>query len=150
MLSAQLPLDWVQVNVIQMKVIVIEVADSMICKSALPDFCIRSKVLLRAIGEAAFNHLNGTFESDCRGDQKMEMIRHKNKFVKEIRVISVGEQILEEQPRPRFCSEQGAAFPRLRGDEIGLRVVGCVLARGFQDLPSAVKAAVSIWPLRHG
>jgi len=53
------------------------------------------------------------------------------------------EQRFEEEPGPRFRLEESAPFPRVRRDEVGLRIVRCVLACRLQNLPSAAKAAVS-------
>ena len=47
----------------------------------------------------------------------------------------------EKQPRPRFVQKERPPFPRIGRDEVGLRVVGYVVARGLQSLPSAAKAA---------
>jgi hypothetical protein len=70
----------------------------------------------------------------------MEMIRHEDEFVQKIRVALIGEQRFEKQARPGLGAKQSAAFPRFGRDEVGLSVVGGVLARGFQNLPSGAKA----------
>jgi len=80
----------------------------------------------------------------------MKMIGHQDKLVKEIGFSSVREKDFEEQTRPWFSSEKRTALPCLRCDEVGLRVVGRVLSRRFQNLPSAAKAAafVAVFPAR--
>ncbi len=61
-------------NVVEMRVIVFGVADSVIGKATLPDFCVRSKFLLRPVRKPAFNHLDGTFKGDYRGTQNVKMV----------------------------------------------------------------------------
>ncbi len=73
----------------------------------------------------------------------MKMIRHQHEFMQEIRFAALRQKRVEKEPRPRFRAEESTPFPRVRRDKIGLRIVGCVLACGFQDLPSAAKAATS-------
>jgi hypothetical protein len=84
-----------------MKVIVVSIADSVIRKTSLPDFCVGSKFLLRPIRKSAFDHLDGALEGNRRRDQKMKMIRHKNKVVKEIGLAAVRKKILEKEPCPQ-------------------------------------------------
>ena len=70
----------------------------------------------------------------------MEVIRHQNELMQKIR-FAMRKKVLEKQPRPRLCTKQRARLPRLRCNEVRLRVVRCVLSRRFQNLPSAAKAA---------
>ena len=127
----------------QMPVVVLSVANSMICNPPLPNFCARFKFLLRPIRKPAPDHLNGAFKCNRRRDQEMEMIGHKNKLMKKIAIGPVSEPILEKKPRPPLGLKQCTTFPSLRSHEVGLRVVGRVFARGFQNPPSAAKAAIS-------
>src|SRR5579863_1487626 len=138
-------LDGVPVDVLDMLCIVLGVADPMIRKTALPDFGIRPQFLFRSKRRAALDELNSPFQRNEWRDQQMKMIGHEDEFVKEIRIAAICQQGFEEQPCPRLGTEQGPAFPRLRCDEVCLRVVGCVLACGFQNHPSAAKAAVFVW-----
>jgi len=112
----------------------------MVGKSALPDLQIRPELLLCAMRESTFDELHGPFERYFRGNQKMEVIGHEDKLVEQISFGLVGEKSFEEQASPGLRLENGSALPRLGGDEVGLRVVGGVLARGFQNLPSGAKA----------
>jgi hypothetical protein len=78
------------------------------------------------------------------------MVGHQDEFVEEAGLASIGEKGLEEEASPGFGSEEGAALPGLRGDKVGLRVVGGVLACGFQNLPSGAKARFLSGLFRHG
>src|SRR4051812_31791391 len=77
----------------------------------------------------------------------MKMIRHQHKVVKQICFSPVRDKDLEEKPCPRFRSEQMAAFPCLRCNEVGLTVSCRVLAQRFQKYSSAAKAVVSLRPI---
>ena len=80
----------------------------------------------------------------------MEMIWHENEFVQEISIIAMCQKVPEEQPRPRFILKKRSPFPRIGRDKVGLRVIRCMLACGFQKHPSGAKAPIIVVVLRHG
>jgi hypothetical protein len=80
----------------------------------------------------------------------MKMIWHENELMQEISFPAMQKERFEEQSRPRFSAEQCASFPRVGRDEIRLRVVCRMLASGFQNNPSAAKAAAFFSSQRHG
>jgi len=79
----------------------------------------------------------------------MKMVWHEDKFVKAVSVPSMLQEIFEEQARPRLCMEKRTPLPRVRRDEVRLRVVCCVFAYGFQNLPPGAKARLLFSSLRH-
>jgi hypothetical protein len=74
--------------------------------------------------------------------EQVKVVRHEDEFVKLVGFASVSEERFEEEARPGLGAEKRAALPSLRRDEVGLRVVGGVLACEFQNLPSGAKALV--------
>ena len=130
-------------------VVVLIVSNPMVCKSAAPNLGVRSELLFRAKRESAFDELNCAFQRRRGRDEQMKMIGHQDKFVKEIRISAMAEKHFEKQASPRLRVEERPTFPRVRGDEVRLRVVGCMLACGFQNLPSGAKAQLLFAPLRH-
>jgi hypothetical protein len=69
----------------------------------------------------------------------MKMIGHQNEFVQKIRFAAVRVQFFEKKARPRFHVEKRTTFPRVGRDEVGLRIVRCVFACGFQIFPLGLK-----------
>jgi hypothetical protein len=122
----------------------------MVCKSAAPNLGVRSELLFRAKRESAFDELNCAFQRRRGRDEQMKMIGHQDKFVKEIRISAMAEKHFEKQASPRLRVEERPTFPRVRGDEVDLRVVGCVFASRLQNRPSAAKAAAFYTFVRHG
>ena len=92
------------------------------------------------MGEAALDELNCSFEG-CPGcDEQMKVIGHQDEFVEEIGFALIREQRFEEQSSPGLGAKECAALPGFGRDEVGLSVVGGVLACGFQNLPSGAEA----------
>jgi hypothetical protein len=77
------------------------------------------------------------------------MVGHQNKFVQKISIAAVQEQCFEKKACPRLRMEKRATLPRVGRDEVGLRIVRCMLACGFQNLPSGAKAQLFVAPLWH-
>jgi len=145
-----MPFHRIEMDVLEMFLVVRGIANSMIGKTSLPDFEIGSEFLLCSVRETTLDELESTLQGDLRRDQEMEVIGHEDEFVEEIGLASISEKSFEEETSPWLHLEERAALPRLRGDKVRLRVVGGVLARGFQNLPSGAKARFPISPLRHG
>jgi len=80
-------LDWIQVNIPDFRKIVFAVSNRPIMKSDLPDFHPILMLFLKLVRESALNELDGFFERSVlsRGDEKMEVVRHHDKFVQKVR-----------------------------------------------------------------
>ena len=140
----------VQPNVMDVEFVVLNVSNPVIGKSALPDLRIRTELFLRAMGEAALDELDRSLQGGLWSDQQMEVLGHQDEFVQEIGFALIRQEGFEEKARPGLSAEERAPLPCFGRDEVGLSVVGGMLACGFQNLPSGAKAPLLLWPLRHG
>jgi hypothetical protein len=122
-----------------MKIEVLGISNPMIGEPSLPDFEIRPEFLFCPVRKPSLDELDCSFKRGYRSDEQVEMVGHQNKFVEEIGFASIGKQSFEEETGPGFGLKDGPALPCLRGDKVGLRVVGGVLACGFQNFPQGLK-----------
>ena len=147
---AQMFPERIQVDVMDVLFVVFSIANAVIGKPALPDFEVRLELLFRSERETALDELDCAFQSYLRSEEQMKMIGHQDEFVEEIRFASIRKESFEEETSPGFSSKERSTLPCFGRDEVGLRVVGGVLACGFQELPSGAKARIFSDLFRHG
>ena len=104
-------LDRVQVNVMDVKIEVVAISNSMIRKPSLPDFQVRSKLFLCPVGESPFDVLDRLLQGDGGSNEQVKVVGHENEFVKQVGFASIGEESFEEESRPRLCPKDSTAFP---------------------------------------
>lgn len=130
-------------NVIAMMLEVLIIANSVIRKSALPDFTLAAEDFSERMRVAAFHELNGMFDCDVvrRCHQKMHVFRHNDEGVDlESAFAAMAIHRLQEESDVVFDDEKAAALPCLEGHEI--RSGRGDEASRLQQQTSAAKAAI--------
>src|SRR6516165_9973976 len=92
----------VQMDVMNMLVVILEVANPVVGETSLPNLDIGTKFLLHPEREAALDELDSSLQCHRRCDQQVKVIRHQDEFVQKISFSSMRQKYLEEYPRPRF------------------------------------------------
>jgi hypothetical protein len=121
---------------------VLSISNTMISKSALPDFSLAAKDRAQCVRVSAFDELDGVLDGyvASRREQEMYMFGHQNEGVKLITAfVTVSIQSLREEAHAVFDDEESPTLPRRECNEIGS-------GRGdessrFQEQTSAAEAA---------
>lgn len=122
---------------------VVHAADAAIVKTGLPDREVVAEFFPDAMRTSTFNELQSPLQCDarCRHQEEMEVVRHKDEFMKqEVAFIPVMKQAFEEHSGWFFFSEEWAAFPGVEGHKVGARL-SVESAQVSHWMPSAAKAA---------
>ena len=98
-------------DIVPMPIVVFSIANPVVSKSSPPYLRIGSKFLISPVRKTTLDQLNRPLQRACRRDQQVKMIRHENKFVQQVRLTPVVQEVLEKQPGPCFCTKQSPALP---------------------------------------
>src|SRR6266849_1170336 len=97
-------------NIRNVPQVVSYIANAMIRKTLLPNFHIRSQLLLRPIREPALDELDSLLQTRFRRDQNMDVIRHDDKFMQKICRTSVMIERVNHEQRPTILGEKSSPF----------------------------------------
>jgi hypothetical protein len=100
------------------------IANSVIGKSALPDFSLTSKNCSEGMGVPSFHQLNRMLKCRVvrRSQKQVHVLGHENKAVQLITTLpSVSVKSYKKQASKRLDYKQSSTLPRRKGDEISAR-----------------------------
>jgi hypothetical protein len=119
---------------------VLQVANPMIRKPALPNLHSALKLLLNTERESALGKLDGALECDHGRDQNVKVVGHQHVLVQQVGAATVGVKRLKKQAGPWGVVEERPPLPCRCRDKLGLLIVRDVFARGFQNqIPPGLK-----------
>ena len=102
-----------------MMIEVLQVTNSVVGESFLPNLPLPAKFFLRPIGEAALDVLHGSLQTLKRRQEQMNMVWHQDILVQQIRTPVIF-QHLQEEVCPSLVTEKRFALRSLRSDEVCL------------------------------
>ena len=73
-----MPLDRIQMDVLNVPLIVFPITNPVIGKTALPNLCIRAQFPFCAKGKTAFDKLHRPLKRNRGRNHQMKVIRHQN------------------------------------------------------------------------
>lgn len=98
------------------------VVDFMFGEPWLPDGKLHGQLLSNFVGGAAFDELDGLLERDgfARSQNNVEMVGHNDVTVdQKVALVAIVKDSFFQDCCGGLATEEGAALPRIGGDEVG-------------------------------
>ena len=121
---------------------VIDVADSVIGKTCLPNVAFPLQLFAGLKGKSSFDKLNGTLKRNLRAEEKVDVVWHDDEIVQAyLRQVML--KSFQEETRPHFVAKEALAASCLKANEVGLVCLPENFSGGPHPFPPGLKPLYS-------